>query len=55
MESTDKTLMLAVRNGDVDKFGVLFDRHHRSLFEFFYRMTGDRGTARAKTSSRTCS
>jgi len=42
MESTDKTLMLAVRDGDVDKFGVLFDRHHRRLFEFFYRMTGDR-------------
>ena len=42
MESTDKALMLAVRDGDVDKFGLLFDRHHRRLFEFFYRMTGDR-------------
>jgi RNA polymerase sigma factor (sigma-70 family) len=42
---TDETLMVAVRNGDVGKLGVLFDRHHRALFDFFVRMTGQRAIA----------
>jgi RNA polymerase sigma-70 factor (ECF subfamily) len=37
--------MLAVRDGDVSKLGILFERHNRSLFEFFVRMTGRRTTA----------
>src|SRR5262249_52798959 len=41
MMPTDESLMLAVRNGDVDQFAVLFERHHNRLFAFFYRMTGD--------------
>jgi RNA polymerase sigma factor (sigma-70 family) len=41
MMSTDESLMLAVRNGDVDQFAVLFERHHDRLFSFFYRMTAD--------------
>jgi len=41
MMPTDESLMLAVRNGDVDQFAVLFQRHHDRLFAFFYRMTGD--------------
>jgi RNA polymerase sigma factor (sigma-70 family) len=41
MEPTDRDLMLAVRNGDAEKFGLLFDRYHQSLFGFFYRLTGD--------------
>jgi RNA polymerase sigma factor (sigma-70 family) len=41
MMPTDESLMLAVRNGDVDQFAVLFERHHDRLFAFFYRMTGD--------------
>ena len=45
MGETDESLMLAVRNGDVSKLGVLFDRHHRALFDFFYRMTGLRTVA----------
>ena len=45
MGETDENLMLAVRNGDVGKLGVLFDRHHRPLFDFFYRMTGRRTVA----------
>jgi RNA polymerase sigma-70 factor (ECF subfamily) len=45
MSETDEHLMLAVRNGEVAKLGVLFDRHHRSLFDFFARMTGSRATA----------
>jgi RNA polymerase sigma-70 factor (ECF subfamily) len=45
MSETDENLMLAVRNGDVSKLGVLFDRHHRPLFDFFVRMTGIRTVA----------
>lgn len=33
--------MLAIRDGQVDRLATLFDRHHRALFGFFYRMTGD--------------
>jgi len=45
MVETDEKLMLAVRDGEVAKLGVLFDRHHRSLFDFFAKMTGSRATA----------
>src|SRR5436190_16063674 len=45
MSETDESLMLAVRNGDVSKLSVLFDRHHRTLFDFFIRMTGRRAVA----------
>jgi RNA polymerase sigma-70 factor (ECF subfamily) len=41
MTTTDKTLMLAVKDGQVDHFGLLFERHHDRLFAFFYRMTAD--------------
>ena len=41
MEPTDRDLMLAVRNGDGEKFGLLFDRYHQSLFSFFYRLSGN--------------
>src|SRR5438128_5699321 len=45
MAETDETLMLLVRGGDVARLGVLFDRHHRALFDFFARMTGSRTAA----------
>ncbi len=35
--------MRQVRDGDLEKLGVLFDRHHRTIFNFFLRLTGDRG------------
>ncbi|MBI3667105.1 MAG: RNA polymerase sigma factor [Acidobacteria bacterium] len=38
----DEVLMLAVENGDARKLAVLFDRHHRVLFHFYLRLTGDR-------------
>ena len=41
MLMTDNSLMLAVRDGDVDRFGELFHRHHDRIFAFFYRMTAD--------------
>jgi RNA polymerase sigma-70 factor (ECF subfamily) len=37
--------MLAVRDGDVAKLGVLFERHHGALFDFLSRTTGDRTAA----------
>ena len=45
MAETDENLMLAVRQGDVSRLGQLFDRHHRALFDFFVRMTGNRAAA----------
>jgi len=33
--------MLRVKDGDLEQFGVLFQRHHQRLFAFFYRMTAD--------------
>ena len=38
---TDEALMRAVRQGDVGKLSVLFERYHRSLFDFLCRMTGN--------------
>jgi RNA polymerase sigma-70 factor (ECF subfamily) len=38
----DDRLMTAVRDGEVSQLGVLFERHHRALFNFFLRLTGDR-------------
>ena len=35
----DEALMQLVRDGDTSKLAVLFDRHHRQLFHFFYRLT----------------
>jgi RNA polymerase sigma-70 factor (ECF subfamily) len=34
--------MIAVRAGEIDKLGELFERHHGSLYGFFVRHTGDR-------------
>lgn len=35
----DRELMMAVRNGDLEKLGVLFERHHKSLYNFFLRQS----------------
>lgn len=37
--------MLAVRAGDVDRLGELFQRYHAPLFDFLSRVTGDRTSA----------
>jgi len=42
---SDEALMRAVRDGDLGKLGLLFERHHRALFDFLSRMTGDRTAA----------
>ena len=42
MESgSDNSLMLKVRSGDLDKLGLLFERHKAPLFGYFYRIIGD--------------
>jgi RNA polymerase sigma-70 factor, ECF subfamily len=45
MQHTDERLMLAVRDGDIRKLGLLFERHHQALFSFFCRLTGNRAIA----------
>jgi len=42
---TDEALMLSVRDGDVGQLGVLFERYHGMLFDFFCRMLGNRTAA----------
>lgn len=42
MESlTDNALMLKVKDGDLDRLGLLFERYKRSLYGFFYGMNRD--------------
>ncbi len=41
----DNELMLAVKAGQADKLGVLFERYSKALFGFFYRMTSDKETS----------
>jgi RNA polymerase sigma-70 factor (ECF subfamily) len=45
MTVNDEALMQAVRDGDLGKLGVLFDRYHLGLFDFLNRMTGRRDVA----------
>ncbi len=44
-EASDQSLMQAVRDGDVDKLGILFERYHGLLFNFLLRLTGSRHQA----------
>jgi RNA polymerase sigma-70 factor, ECF subfamily len=37
----DNILMQRVRDGDLAKMAVLFERHHRALFRYFVRLTGN--------------
>lgn len=38
---TDNALMLKVKAGDLDKLGLLYERHKKRLFGFFYNMNGN--------------
>lgn len=42
---SDHELMLAVRDGDLDCMGELFERHHGPLFGYVSKLTGDRTAA----------
>jgi len=37
---TDNALMLQVKEGQVNKMGLLFERYHRPLYGFFYHLNG---------------
>lgn len=37
----DNTLMIKVKDGDLDKLGLLFERYKKPLFGFFYGMNKD--------------
>ena len=39
---SDHALMLAVRDGELDALGELFERHHLRLFGFLVKLIGDR-------------
>jgi RNA polymerase sigma factor (sigma-70 family) len=39
---TDNALMIKVKDGDLDKLGLLFERYKKPLFGFFYGLTKDR-------------
>lgn len=39
MKETDEELMISARNGQLDAIGVLFERYHVRLFNFFLKMT----------------
>jgi len=38
----DNVLMQKIREGDLSKMAVLFERHHRALFRYFLRLSGNR-------------
>lgn len=40
--ASDNALMLKVKDGDLDKLGLLFERYHRRLYHYFYRLTNRR-------------
>lgn len=44
-ELSDHQLMLAVKNGDLDRLGQLFERYHVRLYNLFLRQLGERQTS----------
>jgi len=38
----DEALMARVANGNLDDLKILFERHHLHIFNFLYKMSGDR-------------
>jgi|SRR5579883_1377198 RNA polymerase sigma-70 factor (ECF subfamily) len=42
MAADDEQLMNEVREGEISRLEPLFDRHHRTLFHFFLRLTSNR-------------
>lgn len=44
-QRSDHVLMLAVRDGELDALGELFERHHGPLYGFLVKLTGDRVAA----------
>lgn len=44
-QRSNHALMLAVRDGELDALGELFERHHGPLFGFLVKLTGQRAAA----------
>jgi RNA polymerase sigma factor (sigma-70 family) len=42
---TDETIMVAVRNGNLNEASVLFDRYNKRIFNFLATLTNDRDEA----------
>jgi RNA polymerase sigma factor (sigma-70 family) len=42
MDWTDEALMVSVREGDLDRLDILFQRYRDPLYDFFSRLTGNR-------------
>ncbi len=40
--NTDNELMMQLKEKDFDKLGILFERHKKNLFGFFYKITYDK-------------
>ena len=38
---TDHQLMLTVRNGNIEKLGLLFEEYHKKLYNYFQRQTAN--------------
>jgi len=45
MAPSDNEVMEAVRDGKVEKLAILFERHQVMLYNFFLRLTGNRGAS----------
>lgn len=41
-EQNDEQLMGEVASGDLDKLRILFDRHHLHVYNFLFKMSGDK-------------
>jgi len=39
---TDENLMAEVANGNLDMLKILFERHHAHVYNFLYKMSGDK-------------
>ena len=42
MNTPDESVMLAVKGNDVGQLAIVFERHYRRLFDYFFRMTMSR-------------
>ena len=40
--TSDNEIMKMVKGGDLSKVGLLYERHNKNLFSYFYRMTRDK-------------
>ncbi|MEQ8337763.1 MAG: RNA polymerase sigma factor [Cyclobacteriaceae bacterium] len=41
METSDEQLMSAVKRGDLEKLGILYDRYNKRIYNYFIRCTRD--------------